>query len=611
MIRGDYRPSVPRQVGSRRKVQRRLAAVLGADIVGYSALMGQAEEEAHRRVGAELDRVFREIEKSHGRVFTFAGDGLMAEFPSAIEALKCALRIHADTARRNARLPPDQWLRFRVGINSGEILLQENRTGGTAVNIAARLEALAEPGAVCMSAAVFEQVRRTVAASYEPLGQHRLKNIRDPVMVYGIPASACSSWINMPALPRISVPDVTAEGGSEYRPSLAVLPFRTLQKDQSDAYFAEGMIDDIIRALGGLKDLLVISRSSTIGFARMPLDVRRVGHELDVRYVLHGSVRRAGNTLRIAVELSESQTGSVIWADRFDGELTDLFDLQDRIALRVATAIAPQLRERELNRALRKHPDSMTAYDLTLQALDRFYRMDRSSIEQARELLEQAIAHDPDYAPAYSHMASLRMRWIGQGWSEDELADRTMAASVARMAIERDRNDALGLAIYGHLQSYLLKDYGVAQENLERAMAAGPSCAWAWAYSSLTCGYLGDIATAIARAERAVRLSPIGADSFWLEHYLSQAYYLGGRYDDAIAWGRMSAAHAGANTSNLRCLIASLVAAQEMDEARKIAHQLMRLVPTFRLATFRARTPLRGEVRDQFADRLRLAGVPD
>ena len=611
MIRGDFRPSVPRQVGSRRKVQRRLAAVLGADIVGYSALMGQAEEEAHRRVGAELDRVFREIEKSHGRVFTFAGDGLMAEFPSAIEALKCALRIHADTARRNARLTPDQWLRFRVGINSGEILLQENRTGGTAVNIAARLEALAEPGAVCMSAAVFEQVRRTVAASYEPLGQHRLKNIRDPVMVYGIPASACSSWINMPALPRISVPDVTAEAGSEYRPSLAVLPFRTLQKDQSDAYFAEGMIDDIIRALGGLKDLLVISRSSTIGFARMPLDVRRVGHELDVRYVLHGSVRRAGNTLRIAVELSESQTGSVIWADRFDGELTDLFDLQDRIALRVATAIAPQLRERELNRALRKHPDSMTAYDLTLQALDRFYRMDRSSIEQARELLEQAIAHDPDYAPAYSHMASLRMRWIGQGWSEDELADRTMAASVARMAIERDRNDALGLAIYGHLQSYLLKDYGVAQEYLERAMAAGPSCAWAWAYSSLTCGYLGDIATAIARAERAVRLSPIGADSFWLEHYLSQAYYLGGRYDDAIAWGRMSAAHAGANTSNLRCLIASLVAAQDMDEARKITHQLMRLVPTFRLATFRARTPLRGEVRDQFADRLRLAGVPD
>ena len=585
--------------------------MFGADIVGYSALMGHAEEEAHRRVGAELDRVFREIEKSHGRVFTFAGDGLMAEFPSAIEALKCALRIHADTSRRNARLPPDQWIRFRVGINSGEILLQKDRTGGTAVNVAARLEALAEPGAVCMSAAVFEQVRRTVAASYEPLGEHRLKNIRDPVMVYGIPASACSSWINMPALPRISVPDATAEVGGEYRPSLAVPPFRTLQKDQSDAYFAEGMIDDIIRALGGLKDLLVISRSSTIGFARMPLDVRRVGHELDVRYVLHGSVRRAGKALRIAVELSELQTGSVIWADRFDGELTDLFDLQDRIALRVATAIAPQLRERELNRALRKHPESMTAYDLTLQALDLFRRMDRSSLVRAHKLLLQAIAHDSEYAPAYSHMAVLRMIWIGQGWPEDAMAEPMIAANAARMAIERDRNDALGLAIYGHQQSFLSKDYSVAQDYLERALAAGPSCAWAWTYSGLTCGYLGDIGTAIARTERAVRLSPIGADSFWFEHYLSQSDYLAGRFEDAVAWGRMSAAHAGANTSNLRCLIASLVAAGEMDDARKVVQHLVQLDPAYRLSTFRARTPLRGDVRDLFADRLRQAGVPD
>ncbi len=437
-------------------------------------------------------------------------------------------------------------------------MLQKDRTGGNAVNIAARLEALAEPGGVCLSAAVFEQVRHTVAASYEPAGEQRLKNIRDPVTVYAIRAAACSSWISMPALPRQSIPvTTTTEAGGEYRPSLAVLPFRTLQKDQSDAYFAEGMIDDIVRALGGLKDLLVISRSSTIGFARLPLDVRRVGHELDVRYVLHGSVRRARDSLRIAVELSETPSGSIIWADRFDGELADLFDLQDRIALRVATAIAPHLRERELARALRKHSNSMTAYDLTLQALDLFDRMERTSLEQARELLDQAIALDPEYAPAYSRMASLRMRWIGQGWSEDEMSDRAMAASAARMAIQHDRNDALGLAIYGHLQSYLLKDYNVAQDYLERALAAGPSCAWAWTYSSLTCGYLGDIATSVARAERAMRLSPIGADSFWLEHYLSQAYYLAGRFDDAIAWGQMSAAHAGANTSNLRCLIAS------------------------------------------------------
>jgi adenylate cyclase len=610
MIREYDKPTVPARFGARSKIERRLAAVFVADIVGFSALIARAEEAMHRRVGSEINRIVREIERSHGRVFSFAGDSVMAEFPSAVEALKCALRIQADTGRRNAKLAPEQQLMFRIGINSGEIMVQKERTGGNAVNIAARLEPLSEPGGICLSASVFEQAGRTVAAAYEPMGEHRLKNIRDPVMIYSIRASSCSSWISVPALPRQSLGSTIA-AGSEYRPSLAVLPFRTLQKDQSDAYFAEGMIDDIIRGLGGLKDLLVISRSSTSGFARQPLDVRRVGHDLDVRYVLHGSVRRSGNALRIAVELSEAQTRSVIWADRFDGDLVDLFDLQDRIALRVATFIAPQLRDLELSRAQRKHPDSMTAYDLTLQALSVFNRMDRSALQRARALFEQALLHDRDYAPAYSHLASLHMRWIGQGWSDDIAADARLAAHAAQMAIERDPNDALGLAIYGHLQSYLLKDYDVAQHYLERGLGAGPSCAWAWAYSGLTRGYLGDAATAIVQSERAVRLSPIGADTFWLEHYLSQACYLAGRHEEAIGWGRMSASRAGANTSNLRCLIASLVAAGEMDEARKFTHHLMEVAPGYRLAAFQAQTPLRGEVRDLFADRLRTAGVPD
>jgi TolB-like protein len=583
--------------------------------MSYSALMERNEEETHQRVGVELERFRREIEKSHGRVFSFAGDGLMAEFPSAVEALKCSLRVQADSSKRNARLPADLRIIFRIGINSGELVLQRGRTGGTAVNIAARLEQIAEPGGICLSGSVFEQVRRIVTAGFEFLGEQRLKNIKEPVAVYGIPTAACGAWVAMPTLPRRigpAVPDTgPMETAAEYRPSLAVLPFRTLQKDQSDAYFAEGMVDDIIRVLGGLKELLVISRSSTLMFARSPLDLRRIGHELDVRYVLHGSVRRSGAILRIAVELSEAQSGQVIWADRFEGDLAELFELQDRIAMRVVTAIAPHLRERELSRALRKHPASMTAYDLTLQALDLFYRMDRASIAQARELLEQAAAHDPDYAPAYSHMASLHMRWLGQGWSEDEIADRAKAAAAARSAIDRDRNDAVALAIYGHVQSYLMKDYLTATDYLNRALAVGPSCASAWGYSSLTSGYLGDYEAAVARAENAVRLSPIGPDAFWLEHYLSQAYYLAGRYEDAVGWGRMSAAHAGANTSNLRGLIASLVALGEIDEARTVAQRLLQLVPMFRLTTFRARTPLRGEVRNLFAHRLGLAGVPE
>ncbi len=615
MIIGDYNAAARGTGSGARRLERRLAAILGADIMSYSALMERNEEETHHRVGEELERFRREIERSHGRVFSFAGDGLMAEFPSAVEALKCSLRVQAEAGRRNAKLAAEERILFRIGINSGELVLQRGRTGGTAVNIAARLEQISEPGGISLSGSVFEQVRRIVTASYEFLGEQRLKNIRDAVAVYGIPAAACNAWSGMPSLPRLTgsaTPYIgSAETVVEYRPSLAVLPFRTLQKDQSDAYFAEGMVDDIIRALGGLKDLLVIARSSTQMFARAPLDLRRVGHELDVRYVLHGSVRRSDKALRIAVELTEAQSGQVIWADRFDGDLAELFDLQDRIAIRVATAVAPHLRERELSRALRKHPASMTAYDLTLQALDLFYRMDRVSIARARELLEQAVAHDPDYAPAYSHMASLHMRWLGQGWSEDEMADRAKAANAARSAIERDRNDAVALAIYGHVQSYLLKDYITATDYFNRALTVGPSCAWAWGYSSLTCGYLGDYETAVARAEQAARLAPLGPDAFWLEHYLSQAYYLIGRYEDAVGWGRMSAAHAVANTSNLRSLIASLVALGEMDEARTLAQRLLQLVPTFRLTTFRARTPLRGEVRDLFAHHLGLAGVPE
>lgn len=279
--------------------------------------------------------------------------------------------------------------------------------------------------------------------------------------------------------------------------------------------------------------------------------------------------------------------------------------------MRVATAIAPQLRDQELGRALRKHPDSMTAYDLTLQALDVSYRMDRAAIEHARDLLERACALDPGYAPAFSQLASMHLWLFGQGWSDDERASMERTAVAARHAIERDRNDAVGLAIYGHTQSYLLKNYQAGHSYLERAIVAGPSCASAWAYSGLTCGYLGDTATAVARTEKAVRLSPVGPDAYWLEHFLSQSYYLAGRFEDAVSWARMSAAHVGSNVSNLRCLVASLVAAGRMEEARSAARQIVRLVPDFHLSQYLQRTPLTGDIRDLFVQRLGRAGLPD
>ena len=591
-----------RRTGQR--IVRRLAAILAWDISGYSALMGRNEERTHRRVGEEVARVMKEIDRARGRVFTFAGDGLVVEFPSAVEAVRCALRIQADSSRRSIGVPANEQIRYRIGINSGEIMIQGGRTGGNAVNIAARLEQAAEPGSICLSRSVWDQVNNVVSAEYVWLGERRLKNIREPVTIYAIATASVGAHER---------PDAkVADADTEYRPSLAVLPFRTLQEDQADAYFAEGMVDDIVRVLGGLKYLIVVSRSSTLSYSQASSNLERIGQELNVSYVLRGSVRRSGQQLRIAVELLDARTRqSLIWADRFDGNIKDIFDLQDRIALRTASSIAPYVREQELRRASHKDRNTMTAYDLTLQALDQLYVKDRVALARAEELLKRAIALDSHYPTAYTHLAYLYVFRIGQGWSLDEHADRLAALEAARLAVERDRNDALALAIFGHLRGFLEKEHEEALRTLEQAIALGPSCALAWSFSSYVSGWMGDADAALARARQGLRLSPIGPDAAcWHEHALSQAHYMAEEYEEAIRWGRTAASH-GRQSSNLRCLAASLVAADHMDEAQAVAHEIMDANPKFRLRDFRTSTPLRGQIADVFIDRLRHAGLPE
>jgi TolB-like protein len=398
---------------------------------------------------------------------------------------------------------------------------------------------------------------------------------------------------------------------ADYRPSLAVLPFRTLQADQADAYFAAGMVDDIIRVLGGFRAMLVIARGSTLGFAGPSVDLRRIGAELGVRYVLYGSVQRSGERVRIAAELGETETGNVIWADRFDGVLADLFELQDRISLRVAAIIAPHVRERELRRAMRKRPESMSAYDLVLQALDLLHRNTIGPFLQAGDLLRQAMALDPSYAPPYSHMALWHMLRVAQGWSDDRAADGRAAAQAAEAAVTRDPGDAQALAICGHTQSYMHRNYTTAAEFLERALIAGPNCAIAWSLSSLTCGYLGDGKTAVRRAEYGLRLSPLAPDVYMFEHFLSLAHYVDLNYEESVAWAQRSLVHNPAHTSTLRTLVAGLAGLGRLDEARTAAAEMMAQDPGFGLAAFADRTPLPDPLRRRFVDHLRSAGVPD
>jgi adenylate cyclase len=358
------------------------------------------------------------------------------------------------------------------------------------------------------------------------------------------------------------------------------------QPDPEEGYFTDGVVEDIIRALGGLKELLVISRSSTLQYSGSTVDVRRVGRELGVRYVLAGSVRRGGGRLRIATELSDAESGIVIRADRYEGELTDLLDLQDEISRRVLATIAPHVHEWELQRSMRKHPENLDAYDLTLQGMDLLYRLDYQSFSRARGFFQQAIVHEPSYAPAYAYAAMWHIFRIGQGWSPDPDLDAVDATRMAAEGIERDKFDALALAFHGHARSWFLKQYDAAVIFLDRALEASPNCAMAWALSGCTCAYMGDGATAVRRVEHALRLAPSDLHAFYYLAALGLAHYANSTYEEAVAYGRASAALNDRFVANKRFLAGSLVALSRVSEAREVARDLLRLQPNFHLLPY-------------------------
>jgi adenylate cyclase len=578
---------------------RRLVAVLTADVAGYTRLMELQEVATHQRLTMLLQEVVEPaIAALEGQLIKYTGDGFIAAFAAPAQAVRAALRMKAELAAMAERdtAPP---LLFRMGLHVTEAIFAKGDIFGTGVNLAARMQAAAEPGGLVVSAEVAALMRRDPAIRLADLGELSFKNISGITRCFAVRGV---DEREAPSLP---------QRADDTRPSIAVMPFRQFLGGETDDYFAEGIIESIVHSLSGLDSLFVIARASTMAYAGRQADAQAIGRELGVRYVLNGSVHQAGPRLRILTELADAETGQVIRADRHDGLLADLFDIQDRISAAVVREIAPTVRRRELQRAMRKHPDSLTAYDLVLQALDLTYAFERASFDRARGLLQQAIALDPHYAPAWSHASFWHMFRIGQGWTLDVAEDAIEAARCATAAIARDRKDATALAIQGHMLSFLQKDYETAAEVLDRAVRSGPSCAIAWAMSAATCGYVGDAARAVEHAERAIRLSPLDPMAFMFEHLLSQAHYIAGNTALAVEWGRKSAANNGLLTSNLRTLAASLVAEGDADGATRVARRLLAVDPQFRLGSFAARTPLPGAVLGPFIERLRLAGLPE
>jgi adenylate cyclase len=577
---------------------RHLAAVAFIDIVGYSALMAEDETRTHRGWMRLLSEVIRPQTAQHrGRVVKSTGDGVLVEFQSALDAVEWGREVQRLVRRQNESGAEPQ-LSLRIAVHVGDLISTEDDIYGDTVNIAARLQEHADPGGIVFSEAVHDLVRGTIGGQARDLGFLTLKNLGRPVRAYAFPSEA-KVWF--PAHPwQVNLP------------SIAVLPLRNLSPEPNDRYFAEGIVEDIIVSLSGLRELLVISRNSALVYGRRHADPREIGRALGVRYVMTGSARRSVSSLRISVHLVDGLTGAALWSDTSDVPVGELFDVQDHIVRRIVAGIAPHVRTAELHRAMRKRPDSFTAYDHTLRALDLMSSLDEVTFPQALAMLNKAMREDPGFAMPVAWAARWYSLSIGQGWSEKPREDAETAAALAARAIELDRQNALALATHGHLKSYLFHDYDTGLVYLDRALDACPNSSLAWILSSGTLSYIGRGEQAVKHAENGLRLSPFDQSLFYYYVFLSLAHYASGAFDEAIKWGRMSASEKPIYTANLRIMAASLAALDRLEEAREIAQRLMQLEPGFTIARYeRSLLPFRDEaMRSAFAEQLRRAGLP-
>jgi TolB-like protein/class 3 adenylate cyclase/Tfp pilus assembly protein PilF len=545
------------------RVERKLAAILAADIAGYSRLMGADEEgtlarlKAHRR-----ELIDPQIAEHRGRIVKTTGDGLLVEFASPVEAVRCAGEIQKAMREREGSLAEDQRIEIRIGINLGDVIIDEDDVYGDGVNIAARLEALADPGSVVISSAVFEQVRDRVPDSFEDLGDQQVKNIARPVRVYRL--ARLPTPPSPVAMSSLSLPD---------KPSIAVLPFANMSGDPEQEYFADGIVEEIITALSRIRRLFVIARNSSFSFKGQSPDVKQVGRELGVRYVVEGSVRKSGGRVRITAQLIDASTGAHLWADRFDGSLEDVFDLQDRVAISVAGTIGLALEAAEIRRASERSTTDLTAYDFYLRARAHHMVPDRDRILQALDWLAQALARDARYAPALAQAANFRLHLDFQGWAEDAEANRRTAIDLARQALSAAPDDPEILARAAFILAYFGDDISACLSLVDRSLELNPSFAEAWGMKGWMLLWAGQPDPAIAHFERMARSYPRGRVASVLTG-IGIAHMIERRFEEAVAAFLASLQLAPSFSWAYRSLASCYAHMGRLDEAREVVVRL-------------------------------------
>jgi adenylate cyclase len=591
---------------SEARVERRLAAILAADVAGYSRLMGADEEgtlAALRAMRRELGDP--KIAEHRGRIVKTTGDGLLVEFASVVDAVRCAVEVQRENAARNAGVPAERRIELRIGINVGDIIIEDDDIYGDGVNIAARLEALAEPGGVCLSAAAHDQVRDKLDFAFDDRGDQQVKNIARPVRVFAVRLGGRAAAETPAAQPApLPLPD---------KPSLAVLPFQNMSGDPEQEYFADGMVEEITTAIARFPWLFVIARNSAFTYKGEAVDVKQAARELGVRYVLEGSVRKGGGRVRITGQLIDAGTGNHIWADRFDGALDDIFELQDRVAASVVGAIVPKLRLSEIERASRKPTDSLDAYDLYLRALAQTYRYNEQGLGAAITLLRQALAIDPSYAPAAALLSLSHYHQAAQRRSAVSDADVAEATRLARLALAGARDDPETMCRAAMALFSFAGETAMAMTVVDRALALNPNAFLAWVMKGWCHALRNEPEPAIEAFERAQRLSPFDPLAYWVGSGLAAAHLAAKRFDKALEWAER-ALHAQPDLAGaLRRKIVALANLGRLDAARAELSRLLALDPGFTIARYRA---LLGpgaapEYVDRSVEGLRLAGTPE
>ncbi|WP_018261128.1 adenylate/guanylate cyclase domain-containing protein [Methylobacterium sp. WSM2598] len=578
------------------RVERRLAAIFAADVAGYSRLMSEAEVVTLRALMAHREIMERLIAEHAGRVANTAGDSLLAEFRSVVDAVECAVAVQERLAEANAGVGEERALRFRIGVHVDDVVVRGGDLLGNGVNVAARLEQIAEPGGLCISGRAYEEIEGKLEFPFEDRGEQEVKNIARPIRVYAL----AGATVDPNALKEFPIPD---------KPSIAVLPFTNMSGDPEQDYFADGVVEEITAALSRVRSFFVIARNSTFTYKGRAVDVREVGRQLGVRYVLEGSVRRSTNRLRIAAQLIDAADGHHIWADRCDAEMADIFDLQDRVTEAVVGAIEPTITLSEIERIRRKRPDNLNAYECVMRALPAVWSQHADDTNEGLRLAERAIALDPSYPLPKALAAWCYAQRVTYMRTPVPAEDRERALMLAQQAASLDNDDPLVLTVLSAAYS-LVREYDLGLTVIEKALRLDPNSAWAWTRSGYLNVYKDRPEVAIEHFQRALRLSPVDPMRFNVFFGFGSANFAKSDYNEAARWASKAIEEKPTAVWAYRLLTTSYANAGRLDDARSALGKFLEAYPGMTVAKAVEATPGSADFRSRYAHGLLEAGLP-